>query len=156
LPDEIVAPDEADLKTMVVMSELYRETVSSKPVFTVALHNKIKKLDGNSLELPQNICEGVDAEFVLDSQRESGLIKLAIANKLKVEFSNALAAAIPKIDSPAEEIKQIVDSLLTEFAKVQEYLSALPNIFPALFFYNQPGGDPKFPPLSDLENAFQK
>jgi len=156
LPDEIVAPDEADLKTMVVMSELYRETVSSKPVFTVALHNKIKKLDGNSLELPQNICEGVDAEFVLDSQRESGLIKLAIANKLKVEFSNALAAAIPKIDSPAEEIKQIVDSLLTEFAKVQEYLSALPNIFPALFFYNQPGGDPKFPPLSDLESAFQK
>lgn len=130
--------------------------MSGKPVFTVALHNKIKKVDGNSLELPQNICEGVDAEFVLNNQREKGLIKLAIANKLKVEFSNALAAAIPKIDSPAEEIKPIVDSLIADFSKVQEYLSALPNIFPALFFYNQPGGNPSFPPIADLESAFQK
>lgn len=129
--------------------------MSSKPVFTVALHNKIKKAGGNTLELPQNICEGVDTDFVMNSQREKGLIKLAIANKMKVEFSNAIAAAIPKIESPAEEIKSIVDSLVDEFSKVQEYMNSLPNVFPALYFYNNPGDSAKFPPVADLANAFQ-
>lgn len=85
LPEEVTEPDAADLKTMVVVSQLQNDTVSGKPVFTVALHNKIKKADANSLELPQNVVEGVDADFVLNTQREKGLINLALANKLKTE-----------------------------------------------------------------------
>lgn len=153
MPETVVEPGEADLKTMIVMTTLYNETVLTKPVFTVALHNKIKKSGGNTLELPLNICEGVDPDFAMNNQREKGLIKLAIANKLKVDFSNALAAAIPKIDSTAEEIQTIVDSLINEFSKVHEYLLSLPNLSPALYFYADES--PKFPPLADLQRAFQ-
>lgn len=152
LPETMVEPEEADLKIMVVMSALYSEIVSSKPVYTVSLHNKIKKAGGNALEIPQNVCEGADADFALNSQRVTGLIKLAIVNKMKFEFSMALAAAIPKIDSTAETkqsqleyfrymqvstadgIKPVVDSLIAEFSKVNELMLSLPNLFPALYF----------------------
>jgi hypothetical protein len=70
---------------MVVVSQLYNDTVSEKPVYTVAMHNKIKKAGTNSLELPQNMVEGVDADYILNKQREKGLINLALANKLKTE-----------------------------------------------------------------------
>jgi len=96
------------------------------------LYNKIKKLDTNSLNLPPNICEGVDAETLMNDQRNSGLIRLALANKLKVEFTNALAAAIPQIDVSPGEIKPIVDDLVKEMLKVQSYLASLPNIFAAV------------------------
>lgn len=106
--------------------------MSGKPVFTVALHNKIKKANSNSLELPQNIVEGVDADFLLNNQREKGLINLALGNKLKVEFVNAIAEAIPKMDADPAVMKQTVDDLVVEMLKVQGYLLSLPNIFAAV------------------------
>jgi hypothetical protein len=97
------------------------------------LYNKIKKLDTNSLNLPQNICEGVDTDSLMNDQRSAGLIRLAIANKLKVEFTNALADAIPKLDVQPNEVKQIVDDLVKEMMKVPSYLASLPNINAALY-----------------------
>lgn len=129
MPEEMTAPEEADLRIMVVVSQLYNETVSNKPVFTVALHNKIKKANNNSLELPDNICEGVDVDFLLDHQRKIGLIHLAIQNKLKVEFSNALAQAIPKIDGTPDEVKNKVDDLIKLWLDTAKYMASLPNIF---------------------------
>jgi len=132
IPEEITAPEPADLKTMVIVAQLYNETVLNKPVFAVALHNKIKKANSNSLDLPQNICEGVDTDALMNEQRNAGLIKLAISNKLKVEFTNAIADAIPKLDVQPNEVKQIVDDLVKEMMKVQSYLGSIPNVFAAL------------------------
>lgn len=132
IPEEVTTPEPADLKTMVIVAQLYNETVLNKPVFAVALHNKIKKANSNSLDLPQNICEGVDTDALMNEQRNAGLIKLAISNKLKVEFTNAIADAIPKLDVQPNEVKQIVDDLVKEMMKVQSYLGSIPNVFAAL------------------------
>eukprot|EP00801_Mesodinium_rubrum_P011712 Mrub_11791.p1 GENE.Mrub_11791~~Mrub_11791.p1 ORF type:complete len:117 (+),score=17.90 Mrub_11791:187-537(+) len=71
LPEEIAEPEPQDLKTMVVVSQLYNDTISSKPVYTIALHIKIKKANNNnSLDLPRNLMKGADADFVLNHQIE--------------------------------------------------------------------------------------
>lgn len=129
MPDEFIQPDATDLRTMVVVSQLYNETVSNKIVYTLALHNKIKKAETNSLNLPQNMCEGVDAEFLLNNQRERGLILLALANQMRTSVSNALATAIPKLDVQPSEIQPIVDGIVQQYTKVHEMMLSLPNIF---------------------------
>lgn len=132
MPEEVTEPDPADLKTMVIVAQLYNNTVMDKPVYAVALHNKIKKADSNTLNLPQNICEGVDADALLNEQRENGLVMLAIANSLKTSFVNGLSEAIPKLEVQPNDIPPIVDDLVRQMSKVHEKLLSLPNIFPAM------------------------
>jgi len=98
------------------------------------VHNKIKKAGNDSLQLPDNLSEGVDAQALLDSQRKSGLLKLAAANKVKVELSNALAAAIPKLEGNPDELKTAVEGMVSDSKDVINRLASLPNIFSALSF----------------------
>ena len=96
------------------------------------MHNKLKKVSNNSLDLPLNLCEGVDAEFMLSNQRERGLMHLALANKVKVEFLNALAHAIPKLDVDPTEVQPVIEQLVMQMTDVAQRLNSLPNIFAAV------------------------
>jgi len=130
--DDVPIPDLEDLKTMVVLTSLYNATITEKPVYTISVHNKLKKANGNSLELPQNLAEGVDADTLISKQRNIGLINLAIGNKVKVEITSALTMAIPKIDSAPADVKGIIDGLVAEFVVVANMIASLPNIFAAV------------------------
>lgn len=98
------------------------------------MHNKIKKVGNDSLQLSTNLSEGVDAQTLLDSQRKAGLVKLAAANKLKVEIANALAATIPLLEGNPQDLKIAVEELAADSTDVINRLSSLPNIFAALSF----------------------
>lgn len=76
LPDDakLKCPDDRDLAIMVLVTQLYNDIITNKPVYTVALHNKVKKAGNNSLELPKSMYEGVDAEFLIENQRLKGLV----------------------------------------------------------------------------------
>lgn len=106
----------------------------NKPVYVLAVHNKIKKAGNDSLQIPPNLTEGVDTQSLLDTQRKAGLLKLAVSNKLKVELANAMAAVIPKLEGNPDELQAAVDDLAKESTDVINRLASLPNIFAALSF----------------------
>lgn len=96
------------------------------------LHNKLKKEDFDTTKLPQNLAEGVDADYLLERQRVSGLISLAVFNQFKVNFANALGAVIPTLEG--ENIKLQVDGLITEFISVANVVASLPSLATGMLF----------------------